>query len=222
MLFEKLFTVDSKGKTRFWMMEQDGSRFRTISGLIDGKAVESEWTQCFAKNVGRSNATTAEEQATAEIKSQYQKKLDKKYYTEADFDKSETKGYKFTGPMLAVKYEKFPGPCYSQPKLDGCISGDSIVITENGEKMVKDVYNGDDGFIQSYDIKTNSIRMSKILGKYKNAIDIKHHKKKWLKIQIFDNSYIKVTEDHRFYLPDLKVWRKAKDLKIGDVLLNSV
>jgi intein/homing endonuclease len=64
--------------------------------------------------------------------------------------------------------------------------------------------------------------MSKILGKYKNAIDIKHNKKKWLKIQISKDSYIKVTEDHRFYLPDLKVWRKAKDLEVGNVLLSSI
>lgn len=127
-MYEKLYTLDSKGKTRFWMMEQDGSRYRTISGLVDGKSVESEWTQCEAKNVGRSNATTAEEQASLEIQSQYKKKLDKKYYTQSDFDKSDSKGYKFTGPMLAIKYEKFPGPCYSQPKLDGL----RAVISENG------------------------------------------------------------------------------------------
>ena len=121
--YDRLYTTDSKGKTRFWMMEQEDDRFRTIAGLVDGKAVESEWTQCFPKNVGRSNATTGVEQATAEIKSQYTKKLDKKYYTEADFKAGgdEPKGYKFTGPMLAKTYKKFPttGTVWSQPKLDG-------------------------------------------------------------------------------------------------------
>lgn len=123
MIGTKLYTTDSKGKTRFWMMEQDGDRFRTVAGLVDGKAVTSEWTQCFPKNVGRSNATTGEEQATAEILSLYQKKLDRKYHTEADFavDDGTKKGYKFKGPMLATKYEGFPkvGTVWSQPKLDG-------------------------------------------------------------------------------------------------------
>lgn len=121
MIGTTLYTTDSKGKTRWWKMEQDGARFRTVSGLLDGKAVESEWTECFPKNVGRSNATTAEEQCSAEILSLYQKKLDRKYHTHEDFYSGgdEPKGYKFTGPMLAKTYEKFPGLCYSQPKLDG-------------------------------------------------------------------------------------------------------
>lgn len=121
---DTLYTTDSKGKTRWWKMEQDGARYRTVAGLLDGKAVESEWTECFPKNVGRSNATTAEEQCASEIRSQYQKKLDRKYHTAEEFNAggSEPKGYKFTGPMLAKTYEKFPtagGLVWSQPKLDG-------------------------------------------------------------------------------------------------------
>jgi DNA ligase-1 len=120
MIGSTLYTTDSKGKTRWWKMEQDGPRFRTVSGLLDGKAVESEWTECFPKNVGRANATTAEEQCSAEILSLYTKKLDRKYHTAEDFrDAGSSAGYKFPGPMLATKYESFPGPCYSQPKLDG-------------------------------------------------------------------------------------------------------
>lgn len=122
MIGSNLYTEDSKGKTRFWRMEQAGASFRTVSGILDGKAVESAWTECFPKNVGRANATTAEEQCTAEILALYKKKLDKKYYTQADFDAKgdEAKGYKFKGPMLAVKYSKYPGgTVISQPKLDG-------------------------------------------------------------------------------------------------------
>ena len=120
MIGSTLYTTDSKGKTRWWKMEQNGSRFRTVSGLLDGKAVESEWTECFPKNVGRANATTAEEQCSAEILSLYTKKLDRKYHTAEDFKAAgSSAGYKFQGPMLATKYESFPGMCYSQPKLDG-------------------------------------------------------------------------------------------------------
>ena len=122
MIGSTLYTTDSKGKTRWWKMEQDGPRFRTVSGLLDGKAVESEWTECFPKNVGRANATTAEEQCSAEILSLYTKKLDRKYHTAEDFKAAgDSAGYKFKGPMLATKYEGFPrtGTVWSQPKLDG-------------------------------------------------------------------------------------------------------
>lgn len=122
MIGSTLYTTDSKGKTRWWKMEQDGAKFRTVSGLLDGKAVESEWTECFPKNVGRSNATTAEEQCAAEILSLYQKKLDRKYHTAEDFKSAgDSAGYKFKGPMLAVKYEKWPTSdlVWSQAKLDG-------------------------------------------------------------------------------------------------------
>lgn len=122
MIGSTLYTTDSKGKTRFWKMEQDGPRYRTVAGLLDGKAVESEWTECFPKNVGRSNATTAEEQCSAEILSLYQKKLDRKYHTAEDFKAAgSSAGYKFKGPMLATKYEGWPakGTVISQPKLDG-------------------------------------------------------------------------------------------------------
>lgn len=123
MIGTTLYTVDSKGKTRWWKMEQDGPRFRTISGLLDGKAIETAWTECFPKNVGRANATTAEEQCSAEILSIYKKKLDRKYYTADDFNTADSgsRGYKFDGPMLATKYDKFPtvGTVYAQPKLDG-------------------------------------------------------------------------------------------------------
>lgn len=121
MIGTNLYTTDSKGKTRFWRIEVEGDKFRAVSGLVDGKAVTAEWTQCFPKNVGRSNATTGEQQAEAEALSLYQKKLDRKYHTEAEFQAGgdEPKGYKFKGPMLAKTYEKFPGPGFSQPKLDG-------------------------------------------------------------------------------------------------------
>lgn len=114
-----LYTTDATGVVRTWRMEISGigNQYRTVAGIEGGAQVESAWTAAEPKNVGRSNATTAVQQAELEVRAQYQKKLDRKYHT----DRQKVGGYKFFAPMLAHKYEgwkDFPS-VYTQPKLDG-------------------------------------------------------------------------------------------------------
>ena len=135
---ETLYKLDSKGKVREWRMEIEGAKFRTVSGLADGKQVISEWKQTFAKNVGRANATTAEEQAVAEVDALYTKRLEGEYHTEIkNVDKA-----RFFKPMLAAKWEdrkaKITYPVMVQPKLDGVraiINSDGI-WSRAGKKIV--------------------------------------------------------------------------------------
>lgn len=135
-----LYNIDSKGKVRIWYLESDGPRYRAISGLKDGKKVTSEWTTCEPKNVGRSNATTAEQQALSEVHSLYIKKLEKKY-TETLEDAG---GVKFFEPMLATKWKDrksklSPGTLiYSQPKLDGirCSLTEKEAISRGGKPFM--------------------------------------------------------------------------------------
>ena len=68
---DPLYKRDSKGKVRIWTMQvgfnnENEAGIRTISGLVDGQKVTSEWNLTEAKNVGRSNATTAKTQAEFE------------------------------------------------------------------------------------------------------------------------------------------------------------
>lgn len=117
---ENLYTIDSKGATRLWRIEVDGARYRTVSGHVGGAETASGWTTAVGKNVGRSNETTAEEQAYAEAYAEYKKKVDRKYHTSLD----NVGSHKFIAPMLAHKYEGWQGKCFTQPKLDGirCIA----------------------------------------------------------------------------------------------------
>ena len=119
ILKDTLYKLDSKGKVREWRMEIDGARFRTVSGLQEGKQVTSGWKSTIAKNVGKANATTAEEQAIAEVDAIYTKKLDREYHTDI---KTIAKP-KIFKPMLAAKWEdrldKIDYPVAVQPKLDG-------------------------------------------------------------------------------------------------------
>lgn len=125
--FPNLYTVDNKGKVRFWRLEKNplnASEFRTASGIVDGTETCSGWTTCTPKNTGRANATTAEEQCDAEIAALYKKKRDRKYYD----DLAEVGTAKYFVPMLAETYDpkkhKITNLSFTQPKLDGirCIA----------------------------------------------------------------------------------------------------
>ena len=141
MMQDTLYKRDTKGKVREWRMEIDGARYRTISGLQDGEQVTTEWTVAKGKNVGRANETTDEEQAAAEVRSQYKKKLRVDYHTSLD-DIDVIKVYK---PMLATGWKKrkskidWNGPkVFSQPKLDGirCISPVNGLWSRTGMPIV--------------------------------------------------------------------------------------
>lgn len=131
------------GEIRVWSMElgQFGDEFghRVISGVLDGKMVESGWTTCSPKNVGRSNETTAETQAIAEIEAEYRKKKDRGYFE--DIDDVDTVA--FTKPMLASDWEKLKAKIdidegvVVQPKLDGirCIARADGLWTRTGKPI---------------------------------------------------------------------------------------
>ncbi len=89
---------------------------RTISGLVDGQKVTSEWNLTEAKNVGRSNATTAKTQAEFEAQAEWTKNVDKDYFVDVNAIDS----YVAFKPMLAHDFTKTPVTSgYTQPKLDG-------------------------------------------------------------------------------------------------------
>tara|TARA_B100000965_G_scaffold113594_1_gene93745 strand:+ start:4649 stop:5782 length:1134 start_codon:yes stop_codon:yes gene_type:complete len=118
---DPLYKRDSKGKVRVWMMEvgfnnENEAGIRTISGLVDGQKVTSAWNLTEAKNVGRSNATTAKTQAEFEAQAEWTKNVDKDYFVDAnDID-----SYTAFKPMLAHDFTKTPVTSgITQPKLDG-------------------------------------------------------------------------------------------------------
>lgn len=116
-----LYKRDSKGKVRVWTMEvgfnnDNEAGIRTISGLVDGQKVTSEWNLTEAKNVGRSNATTAKTQAEFEAQAEWTKNVDKDYFEDVNAIDS----YVAFKPMLAHDFTKTPVTSgYTQPKLDG-------------------------------------------------------------------------------------------------------
>ncbi len=124
MIHPTLYKKTTTGATQIWYQESEGSRYRTVSGQIDGAKVTSEWTRCVSKNAGRSNETTPEDQCASEVQSNYTKKLAQGGYHDDIKNINEDKFFK---PMLAKLLDDYPltGIAFQrkivfwQPKLDG-------------------------------------------------------------------------------------------------------
>lgn len=128
MKLPTLYSRRSDGKIQIWEKEISGNKYRTHSGIKDGEIVVAEWTDCLAKNIGKKNELTAEQQAMAEAKAEWQKKKDKGYKEDIkDVDKST-----FFEPMLAKVWQDYKDeavfPVFVQPKLDGM----RLIATKNG------------------------------------------------------------------------------------------
>lgn len=123
MLHPKLYKRDSKGRTRFWQIEEDGAgQFRSIAGLTDGKAITSEWTLVEITNEGRSNERSLVEQSSAEVASLYQKKRDNHYVDDVSKINDEREWFEVT---LAESFDDYgdrivwKNGVHAQPKFDG-------------------------------------------------------------------------------------------------------
>ena len=132
-----LYKRDTKGKVREWTVQyslDDEAGTRTISGLVDGQKVTSNWNISIAKNVGRANATTSQTQAKSEAESLWAINEEKEYFE--DVSKIDT--YEKFKPMLAHDYTKRPQDSgYSQPKLDGirCVADANGLWTRGGKAI---------------------------------------------------------------------------------------
>ena len=122
-----LFKRNSDNSIQVWTMYVCGNKRMTIFGKLNGKKQSSAPTVVNAgKNIGRKNATTAEEQCALEAQSDWEKKLKSGYVLAIDAAKAGEVSELVEGgvwPMLAKVYSKMwhkiTWPAAVQPKLDG-------------------------------------------------------------------------------------------------------
>jgi len=116
-----IYKKDSKGKIRTWDAEIKGDHYRILTGIMGGKVVASTWKTAKAKNVGRTNETSATQQAIIEVEATRRKKLSVDYHESLD----DVDTQKVFLPMLATKFVERRGKLdwnqtyIAQPKLDG-------------------------------------------------------------------------------------------------------
>lgn len=118
---QTLFKKDEKtGQIRQWSVRAEGNRVIMTHGLKGG-AMQEKVIEAKPKNVGRANATTAEEQAAAEAQSRWTKQVEREGYRVWDELDSAPK---YLYPMLALDATKVMhrvnfNRAVAQPKLDG-------------------------------------------------------------------------------------------------------
>lgn len=117
--FDKLFSIDSKGKTRYWEVSVNDLKDKTEIilkyGVVDGKEIIN--IETITKGKGKLSHYL---QAISQAKSKYNKKISMGYKPEIN---KTIENDKAPLPMLALDYNKrgkdIKFPCFVQPKLDG-------------------------------------------------------------------------------------------------------
>lgn len=131
---ETIYKRDSNGNLRFISIEAEGASINQLSGLYGSNNLVPHTKEATPKNVGRSNETTAEEQAILEVAAFIKDKLTKGYFLTIKEVGSEV----VILPQLAKDYFKErkkvlygKDKIVVQPKLDGmrCLA----FVKKNGQ-----------------------------------------------------------------------------------------
>jgi DNA ligase-1 len=117
-MLNTLYKRNVNGKINQWSVKYDENGYWTEFGQVGGVITKSEKVIVEAKNIGKKNETTIQEQAIKEATSAWKKKIKSENFVENinDVDKKA-----FNPPMLAHKYEgEYSDDIkFIQPKLDG-------------------------------------------------------------------------------------------------------
>lgn len=116
-------------------------------------------------------------------------------------------------PAFKEWFRKHPGVYVMEQKMDGCVSKDTIVETENGEKTIEEVVKGNDTQVLSYNEETRK--------KEFKTIERKMHSftgKKWYKVKLENGLELKITENDYLRIKNGS-YRQVSDLQIGDEVL---
>lgn len=127
-----LYGKTSTGKIKQWSVYTEGSVVTVAHGQLGGKITSKSYT-AEPKNIGRSNETTAEEQAEIEALAKWTKQLKNGYYK----TKEEAENHVPSTPMKCQDYKDYADrvlfPGYAQYKLNGLRS----MINMQGECLSK-------------------------------------------------------------------------------------
>jgi DNA ligase-1 len=125
-----LYKRTVKGAVQSWTIHIDGSKYWTVSGKDGGKMVTNDPVQCIAKNLGKSNESSPEEQCELEAKAKWDRKRESGY-AEAK-DEVDSVVADIVKPTLANNFKDYQDslnwPVYSQPKFDGL----RCIVTREG------------------------------------------------------------------------------------------
>lgn len=99
-----------------------------------------------------------------------------------------------------------------QEKLDGCCAEDTIIITDKGPKVIKELCESQGKTkVLAYDTTKEMLVWADV-----EAFSIKNNNDDWFEIELKNGKTIRLTSEHYVWLPELKCYRKVQELKEGD------
>lgn len=215
-----LYKLTNGGKIQTWSIgvaHEKGRHpiYTVIHGQLNGKLQSTSTEVKSGKNIGKSNETSPLEQCILEADSLWTKQRDRKGYSESI---PEDKPFR---PMLAHSYKdyshKVKWPAILQPKLDGCVDGDTILQTkEYGLTTIRNVVDNKlDCHVLSMN-KNGKSEYKKVLYHFKNK-EISENIT-WFEIELTNGQKLKLTGNHPVYLPRLKVYRRVDELENDELV----
>jgi len=127
--------------------------------------------------------------------------------------------------QLANKYDpakKYKNTLWAASrKMDGCLSYETIIKFEDGRNLkIGDVVkNKIKGKIKTLNINTKKVEYHDIKNWMKNFDDVNEKNYEWYEIELENGEKIKLTGNHRIWLPELKCYRKVEELRKNDKIL---
>jgi len=111
---------------------------------------------------------------------------------------------------LVENYEELKKETYIETeKLDGCLDGDTLIETIDGIKTIKEICETKySGKVKTFNLETQKEEFRKILGH--SIKEPTTHQ--WFEIILKNNTKIKITGNHKVWLPELLCWRRVDEL----------
>lgn len=216
-----LYSRTSDGRVQTWTMQVEGDSYRTVTGYHpDGARVESAWKAAKPKNVGKKNATTAEEQAELEARAHWKKRTERGYHEDISKIDTATNGLdvmlaKDADTFIEKGKLNFREGLMVQTKLNGCLSPDTKITTNIGDIPIDEIVKKQiDCLVLSFNESIGKHEFKPI----KHFMDNCQSKTEFYEIILENGQILCITGEHQIYMPILRCWRDAKDLSVGDIL----
>jgi len=100
-------------------------------------------------------------------------------------------------------------------KEDGCCHADTIIKTEDSDMTIKEICESEyTGKVLSYDIESGETVYDEVV-----AHSTKKNINNWYEIELEDGTTVKLTANHKVWLPNLNCYRAVEDLTEADEFL---
>ncbi len=106
------------------------------------------------------------------------------------------------------------GKWFISRKLDGCLHESTIVEFEDGSKeTISNVVNNKiNKRVKSFNHKNGKVEYKKIKNYMKDMTDINENNTNWYEIEMQDGRIVKLTGNHKVWIPAIECYRRVDDL----------